>query len=178
MGKRNVCRQDTLTLSLTTLLQGATISTFIISFWKSNAISSSHSLPGAVEKVLFCTNSNAMRRIIIQPTCRGRPVCLPLSAVLHSRNRLRRMVLVSINRVNECINRASQRVTGGHASPPLHCMKYFFNSPTTQPPRQAPPATPPKERNVPPLMFVDTFSTTPSADYLDGESYIPCNCTD
>ncbi len=24
--------------------------------------------------------------------------------------------------------------TGGHASPPLHCMKYFFSSPTTQSP--------------------------------------------
>ncbi len=33
MGKRDVCRQDTLTLSLTTLLQGATISTFTLSFY-------------------------------------------------------------------------------------------------------------------------------------------------
>ena len=55
-------------------------------------------------------------------------MCLPLSAVLHSRNRLRRMVLVSINRVNEFINRADQRVTGGHASPPLRLGGYKFTA--------------------------------------------------
>ena len=90
---------------------------------------------GAVEKVLALHKSNRLRHIIIQPTCRGRPVCLPLSAVLHSRNRLRRMVLVSINRVNECINRANQRVTGGHASPPLPLYGILFQQPhaTTTP---------------------------------------------
>ena len=84
---------------------------------------------GAVEKVLALHKSNRLRHIIIQPTCRGRPVCLPLSAVLHSCNRLRRMVLVSINRVNECINRANQRVTGGHASPPLPLYGILFQQP-------------------------------------------------
>ena len=33
---------------------------------------------GAVEKVPFCTNPTAMRRIIIQSTCRGGLVCPPL----------------------------------------------------------------------------------------------------
>ena len=55
---------------------------------------------------------------------------------------------------------------------------YKHSTDTTQPPRQAPPATPPKEGNVPSPQFVDTFSTTPSADYPEGESYIACNCTD
>ena len=39
------------------------------------------------------------------------------------------MVLVSINRVNECINRADQRVTGGHASPPLRFVDAFSIAP-------------------------------------------------
>ena len=48
---------------------------------------------------------------------------------LHNRNHLRRMVLVSINRVDECINRADQRVTGGHASPPLRFVDTFSTVP-------------------------------------------------
>ncbi len=38
---------------------------------------------------------------------------------------LARMVLVSINRVDECINRADQRATGGHVSPPLRFVEIF-----------------------------------------------------
>ncbi len=39
---------------------------------------------------------------------------------------------------------------------------YKHSTDTTQPPRQASPATPPKEGNVLPLRFVDTFSTAPA----------------
>ncbi len=61
-------------------------------------------LRGLLKKYCVCTIATALRHIIIQPTCRGRPVCLPLSTVLHDTNRLRRMVLVSINWMDECIN--------------------------------------------------------------------------
>ena len=61
---------------------------------------------------------------------RGRLICLPLSAVLHNLNRLRHLVLASINWMDECINCTGQRVvTGGHISPPLPLYEILFQQP-------------------------------------------------
>ena len=49
---------------------------------------------------------------------------------------------------------------------------YKHSTDTTQPPRQASPATPPKEGNVPSLKFVDTFSTAPAATTPLGRSSV------
>ena len=90
---------------------------------------------GAVEKVLFRTIATACAVNICKPPVGvgghvSPPLlCLPLSSVQNNRNRLRCMVLVSINRVDECINRADQRATGGHASPPLRFVDIFSTAP-------------------------------------------------
>ncbi len=61
------------------------------------------------------------------PPQEGNVPTLCLVQIRH--NRLRRVVLVSINRVNECINRADQRVTGGHISPPLQSAVFDCHTP-------------------------------------------------
>ncbi len=80
-----------------------------------------HSSPvernGAVEKVRTSQKSDRCAPHNYPNHLWGQ-TCLPLSAVLHSRNRLHHLVLVSINRVDECINRADQRVTG-RTEPPI-----------------------------------------------------------
>ena len=97
---------------------------------------------GAVEKVLAAQKSNRLRHPITQTTCRGRLACLPLSTVQNNRNRLRHLVLVSINWMDECINRDGRCVTG-RIRPPIEPVGqsavmmsaptvrgYFFNNPT------------------------------------------------